>query len=62
MIGVTTSGGWGHATGKSLVFAYVAPEFADPGNIFQIEILGDAINATVLGEPVYDPSNARPRA
>ena len=62
VIGVTTSGGWGHATGKSLVFAYVAPEFADPGNIFQIEILGDAINATVLGEPVYDPSNARPRA
>jgi dimethylglycine dehydrogenase len=62
VIGVTTSGGWGHYTGKSLAFAYVAPEFADPGTIFQVEVLSDAIKATVLKEPVYDPLNERLRA
>jgi len=62
VIGVTTSGGWGHYTGKSLAFAYVAPKFADPGAQFDVEILSDAIKATVLKAPVYDPHNARPRA
>ena len=62
VIGVTTSGGWAHYTGKSLAFAYVAPEFAEPGIVFDIEILSEAIKATVLEEPVYDPQNARLRA
>ncbi|HIM45773.1 MAG TPA: FAD-dependent oxidoreductase, partial [Alphaproteobacteria bacterium] len=62
VIGVTTSGGWGNCTEKSLAFAYVAPEFADPGAQFDVEILSDAIKATVLEAPVYDPHNARPRA
>ena len=61
VIGVTTSGGLGHYTEKSLVFAYVAPEFAEPGAQFDVEILSDAIKATVLEEPVYDPGNARLR-
>ena len=29
-VGVTTSGGYGHTTGKSLGFAYVEPELAAP--------------------------------
>ena len=62
VIGVTTSGGWGHHTGKSLAFAYVAPEFADPGAQFDVEILSDTVKATVLEAPVYDPQNARLRA
>jgi dimethylglycine dehydrogenase len=62
VIGITTSGGWGHYTKTSLAFAYVAPEFADPGAVFDIEILGDAIKATVLEAPVHDPLNARLRA
>ena len=61
VIGVTTSGGWGHYTKKSLAFAYVAPEFADPGTIFDVEILSDTIKATVLQEPVHDPLNERLR-
>ena len=61
-IGVTTSGGHGHHTGKSLGFAYVEPAFAAAGSRFQIELLGEPHAATVLAEPVYDPTNERLRA
>lgn len=61
-IGVTTSGGYGHAVGKSLVFAYVEPAFAEPGGTFEIDILGSRRRATVLAEPAYDPKNERLRA
>ena len=62
VIGITTSGGWGHYTKTSLAFAYVAPEFSTPGSEFDIKILGSAIKAVVLDEPVHDPHNARLRA
>ena len=38
IIGVTTSGGYGHATQKSLAFAYVEPAYATVGTEFNIEI------------------------
>ena len=61
-VGVTTSGGYGHATGKSLGFAYVEPGFAAPETQVTVEILGEPRRATVLSEPVYDPGNLRLRA
>jgi dimethylglycine dehydrogenase len=61
-IGVTTSGGYGHATGKSLAFAYVDHGCEAPGTGLTVELLGDRKRASVLAEPVYDPSNARLRA
>ena len=62
VIGVTTSGGYGHIVQKSLAFAYVDPEYAEPGTIFDIEILGEQCQATVLDSPVYDANNERLRA
>ena len=59
VIGVTTSGGYGHVVKKSLAFAFVAPGFARPGSDFDIEILGERHRATVLDEPLYDPKNLR---
>ena len=61
-LGVTTSGGFGHRSGKSLGFAYVEPASAAPGSRFQVMILGEPRDATVLAEPVYDPKNERLRA
>ena len=61
-IGVTTSGGYGHTTGKSLGFAYVAPEFSQPGSQFDVLLIGEARSATVLSEPVWDPASERSRA
>ena len=61
-IGVTTSGGYGHATRKSLAFAYVNRGFETAGTRLDVELLGDRCPATVLAGPVYDPENVRPRA
>jgi dimethylglycine dehydrogenase len=61
-IGVTTSGGFGHATGKSLAFAYVDHGFEPAGTRLEVELIGTRLAATVLGAPVYDPDNRRVRA
>ena len=61
VIGLTTSGGYGYAVQKSLAFAYVKPEFTEPGTTFEIEILGERCQAVVLAEPAYDPQNERLR-
>ena len=39
IIGVTTSGAFGHTVYQSLAFAYVQPQYADPGTQFEIKIL-----------------------
>ncbi len=62
LVGLTTGGAYGHATGRSLAFAYVAPALAAPGTMFDILVLGESRRATVLAEPAWDPDNARPRA
>jgi len=62
LIGITTSGAFGHAVGKSLAFAYVDPPLEEPGTTFEIEILGSRHRATVLAEAAYDPSNQSLRA
>ena len=58
VIGVATSGAFGHAVGKSLGFVYVTPDFEAPGSTFEIDMLGTRRTATVLAEPAYDPDNA----
>ena len=61
-VGITTSGGYGHATGRSLGFGYVDLENAKPGTQLGIDLLGKRYRATVLADPVYDPANERLRA
>ena len=60
-VGQVSSGGYGFACGKSLAFCYVQPWAAAPGAELEILVLGERRRATVLGEPVYDPANERPR-
>ena len=62
VIGVTTSGGYGHTTGRSLGFAYVAPAHAESGSAFDVWLIGESRRATVLVEPARDPTNQRPRS
>lgn len=61
-IGMTTSGGYGHVTQKSLGFAYINIKFADPGTRLMIELLGETHQATVIDKPVWDPEAKRSRA
>jgi dimethylglycine dehydrogenase len=61
-VGVTTSGAYGHRVKKSLLFACVEPQFANPGSVFDVLVQGDRRAATVLARPAYDPANLRMRA
>lgn len=60
-IGVATSGGYGHYTGKSLAFIYVPQHYANPGVELEIGLLGERRAAKVLAEPVYDVTSLRMR-
>jgi dimethylglycine dehydrogenase len=62
LIGVTTSGAYGHAVGKQLLFAYVKPEKSAPYSTFDVEVLSERYQAEVLPEPIFDPENERPRS
>ena len=59
VIGVTTSGAYGHTGGKQLIFA---PVDGTPPSIFDVEILGECYQAEVLSEPIFDPKNERPQS
>jgi dimethylglycine dehydrogenase len=59
VVGVCTSGSYGHATGKSLTFAYVDPG-AHTG--LEVVILGKRRPLTLLDAPAWDPTNARQKA
>ena len=58
VVGVTTSGGFGHSVGKPIVLGYVPTEAIDDGP-YAIEAFGEAIPATRHPRPLYDPARAR---
>ncbi|HKQ95360.1 MAG TPA: FAD-dependent oxidoreductase [Aestuariivirgaceae bacterium] len=62
LVGLTTSGAYGHAVGKSLAFAYVDPKSAGAGDGFEILMLGERRRAEIIAEPAWDPGNARLKA
>ncbi|SVD99065.1 uncharacterized protein METZ01_LOCUS451919, partial [marine metagenome] len=61
VIGVTTSGAYGHTVGQSIAFAYVEPAFAEPGTTLEVLILDQPRAVTVVAEPLYDAKNERLR-
>ena len=62
LVGLTTSGGYGHAAGQSLAFAYVEPALAAPGTKLSVTLFGETCPAVVLADAAWDPANARLRA
>ena len=61
-VGYITSGGYAHHVQQSMAMAYVASDHAAPGNIVQVEILGELMDARILGAPAYDANGANMRA
>ncbi len=61
IVGVTTSGAFGHTVGKSLAFAYVPPDTIEPGTEFEILLFKERRKARIVAEPIWDPENARLR-
>ena len=62
IVGLTTSGGYGHAVKKSLAFAYVNPNMISTGTGFDVLMFGEKHGAQVISESPWDPSNARLKA
>ena len=62
IIGITTSGAYGHCVQKSLMFAYVNSGFESPGTSFEVGILSKRKKAIVLAKPAWDPANTRLKA
>ncbi|MGE0653533.1 MAG: glycine cleavage T C-terminal barrel domain-containing protein, partial [Alphaproteobacteria bacterium] len=60
-IGTVSSIAYGHGVGKLLAFAYVKPEYAEPGTKLDVVVMGTTRAAKVLGEPAYDPESLKPR-
>jgi len=60
-VGYISSGGYAHHVGKSMAMGYVNSEFAEPGSVLEVEILGEFYPAEVLGAPLYDPEGLRMR-
>jgi len=60
-VGVVTTTGYGHATGRSLAWAYVDPGLDVPGTDLEVMVLGTPTRSRVLDGPVWDPDAVRPR-
>ncbi|MGD9364998.1 MAG: FAD-dependent oxidoreductase [Desulfobacteraceae bacterium] len=62
IVGMTSSGGYGHRTGKSIALGYVPPALATPGTRLEVEVLGKKLPAEVVAMPLYDPKNEKMKA
>ncbi len=60
--GRVTTGGYGYTVGRSIAYAYVPPDRAEPGMPVAIEIFGRWIEGEVAAEPLFDPKGERIRA
>ena len=62
LIGVVTSGGYGHTMNTNIAMGYVAPEHAEPATELAVDVIGVRSRAVVRAEPMFDPAHERPRA
>jgi dimethylglycine dehydrogenase len=60
VVGIVTSGGYGHRTGKALALAYLRDPDRRSG--LSVAILGRSCPAKVLDRPPFDPDNTRMKA
>jgi glycine cleavage system T protein len=60
-VGRVTSGGYGYTVERSIAYAYVPSENAEPGTSVEIEIFGESVPGSVAAEPLYDPKGERLR-
>ena len=60
--GRVTTGGYGYTVERSIAYAYLPPEHAEPGTAVEVEIFGEWIAGEVAAEPLFDPKGERIRA
>jgi glycine cleavage system aminomethyltransferase T/glycine/D-amino acid oxidase-like deaminating enzyme len=62
IVGRVTSGGYGYTVERSIAYAYLPPEQAEPGTAVEVEIFGRWVEGEVASEPLFDPKGERVRA
>ena len=62
VVGYVTSAAFGYRTSKRLALGYIRKGAGEPGEIFTIEVLGQACAARCTQPHIYDPSNLRLRS
>jgi 4-methylaminobutanoate oxidase (formaldehyde-forming) len=59
VIGIVTSGGFGHTIKKPIAYGYLPTDYAKPETRLQVEVAAKKCDATVEKEPLYDPENKK---
>jgi dimethylglycine dehydrogenase len=62
VVGWITSGGYAHASGVSVAMGYVPGDLADQDAGWQIELLGDMLDARPQRQPLFDANGQAMRA
>jgi glycine cleavage system aminomethyltransferase T/glycine/D-amino acid oxidase-like deaminating enzyme len=60
-VGRVTSGGYGYSVERSIAYAYLPSERAEPGQPIEVEIFGEWVAGEVAAEPLFDPAGDRVR-
>jgi 4-methylaminobutanoate oxidase (formaldehyde-forming) len=60
--GRVTTGGYGYTVERSIAYAYMPPDRAEPGTPVEVEIFGEWVAGDVAAEPLFDPKGERIRA
>ena len=60
--GRVTTGGYGYTVERSIAYAYLPPDAAEPGTEVEVEIFGEWVSGQVAAEPLFDPKGDRIRA
>lgn len=61
VVGIVTSGGYGHSVDKSIALAYLKPECCREGLVLSVDIIGYHCPAQVHLNPLFDPHGYRLR-
>jgi glycine cleavage system aminomethyltransferase T/glycine/D-amino acid oxidase-like deaminating enzyme len=59
--GRVTSGGFGYTVERSIAYAYLPAEHAEPGSEVAVEVFGEWVEGEVAAEPLFDPRGTRIR-
>ncbi|MGD0610697.1 MAG: FAD-dependent oxidoreductase [Anaerolineales bacterium] len=59
VIAWVAAGGYGYSVGKSIIYAYLPIEYANPGMEYEVEFFGEQVGAVVAQSPLWDPKGTR---
>ena len=59
--GRVTTGGYGYTVERSIAYAYLPPEHAEPGTAVELDIFGRWVGGEIVKEPLFDPGAERVR-